>query len=343
MVGIAAVAVVWLLLGYPMRRTARHGRTEWITVHRDMTVVEVASLMSSHRFVDDEFLFATYARVLGAEGRMREGAVYLTDGLNPREVLQRVATGFGTSTVRITVPEGFTRFDIADRLARFGVVGRDEFLRATEDVTLLRELGIEGPTAEGYLFPDTYDLGIGTSAPLVVRRFVRDFHARVDGVLAATAGTPALTARQVLILASMVEKEAQARAEQTIIAGVFMNRLRDATMKRLESDPTAAYGCKENPRLAPSCATFDGRHVTAAMTRDAANPYNTYRREGLPPGPICSPGLPAIRAALAPAAHDYLFFVASGGGRHRFTRTFAEHNVAVDAYRTRVTQQRAQP
>ncbi len=326
-----------------MRRTARHGHNEWLTVHREMSIEDVSSMLAGHGFVDDEFFFATYARVLGAEGRMREGEVYLTDNLTPREVLQRVANGFGTSSVRITIPEGFTRFDIADRLARYGVVGRDEFLRATEDANLLRELAIEGESAEGYLYPDTYDLGIGTNAEAVVRRFVRDWHARVDAVLGVGNVADRMPARQVLILASMVEKEAQAREEQAIIAGVFMNRLRSPNMKRLESDPTAAYGCKVSPSVAPSCATYDGRHVTAAMTRDSLNVYNTYRRDGLPPGPICSPGLPAIRAAMAPAQHDYLFFVASGGGRHRFTRSFAEHNEAVDAYRDRVTRERARP
>jgi UPF0755 protein len=111
---------------------------------------------------------------------------------------------------------------------------------------------------------------------------------------------------------------------------VFLNRLRDPAFvpHRLDADPTVSYGCLERPEAAPSCAGFRGR-ISRAMTHDAANPYNTYRRESLPPGPICNPGASAIRAVLEPTPHGYYFFVARGGGRHVFTRTVDEHTRAI--------------
>lgn len=326
---------MWLLLVYPMHRTARQGRVAWFEMPSASDVSALSEALEGQGFIDNGFAFAAYLRIVGAGPHLRSGSVYITDGLTAREVLQRVAIGYGTSTVRITIPEGFTKFDIAERLARYGVVGRDEFLAACSDLTLLRANRVNATSAEGYLFPDTYDLQIGSTGPAVVQRLIQGWHARVDSELLLRTPGNELTPHQIVTLASLVEKEAQAADEQTVIAGVFMNRLKSSASRRLESDPTAAYGCKLHREAAPSCAEFDGRHVTPAMVRDVANVYNTYRHEGLPPGPICSPGLPAIRAAISPAHHDLYFFVASGGGRHRFSRTFEEHNRAVDAYRER--------
>ena len=109
---------------------------------------------------------------------------------------------------------------------------------------------------------------------------------------------------------------------------MFSNRLFDPdfTPRRLQADPTVAYGCLVAPDTTPSCRDFDGRHVTPAMVRDPDNPYSTYKHEGLPPGPICNPGLSALLAVLSPAQHDYFYFVAKGGGRHAFSHSLHEHN-----------------
>jgi UPF0755 protein len=119
--------------------------------------------------------------------------------------------------------------------------------------------------------------------------------------------------------------------ERPTIAGVFMNRLTSPDFRphRLQADPTVAYGCLVARDRIPSCAGFDGKRITPAMVRDPDNPYSTYRIEGLPPGPISNPGLSALEAALAPAQHEYFYFVTHGGGRHHFTRTLEEHNQRV--------------
>jgi UPF0755 protein len=120
--------------------------------------------------------------------------------------------------------------------------------------------------------------------------------------------------------------------ERPVIAGVFLNRLRDPKWKprRLQADPTVAYGCAVLPSM-PACQGFDGRRITRAMLLDASNPYNTYRLDGLPPGPIANPGLSSLRAVLVPAHHEYYYFVAVGGGRHRFSRSLEEHHLATDS------------
>lgn len=246
---------------------------------------------------------------------------------------------------RVTVPEGFSRFEIAARLASRGVCDEQAFLGATADASLLARLHVPDASAEGWLFPDTYDLPRDTPARDVVARFVTRFHERTDALFAAHAHELAAegrSPRDVVVLASIVEREAAVSDEQPIIAGVFANRLRDPgfTPHRLQSDPTIAYGCLAGTPPPPSCPPRASPHlprVTHAMTEDVLNPYNTYRIEGLPPGAIANPGLGSLRAALTPARHDYLYFVARGHSRHAFSRTLAEHNVHVGELRERST------
>jgi len=137
-----------------------------------------------------------------------------------------------------------------------------------------------------------------------------------------------LTPQQLVTLASIVEREARVPEERPTIAGVFFNRLFDPsfTPKRLQADPTVAYGCLVAGERVPSCREFDGRRITPAMVRDPDNPYSTYKHDGLPPGPICNPGLPSLSAARHPEQHPYFYFVAKGGGRHAFSASLDEHN-----------------
>jgi UPF0755 protein len=156
--------------------------------------------------------------------------------------------------------------------------------------------------------------------------------ARHPGAIAALGTNRKWTEHELLTLASIVEREAAVPEEQRLIARVFLNRLDDPTFRparMLQSDPTASYGCQVAASAAPSCAGFSGK-VTPEMLRDPQNPYNTYRHPGLPPGPIGNPGESALDAVLAPAAADYLYFVADGHGRHRFSRSFEEHRRAIE-------------
>lgn len=334
LVGAAVLAVAALVIVYPSRRAGGRGRTVPFEIAPGERFDSVASRLAAEGVVESPRLFAIYARLIGADEHLRAGAVMLADDMSPHDVVQRIAIGFGTASVDVLIPEGFHRFDVAARLARWGVCDEGAFLAASADRALLDELGIPGPTAEGYLFPDTYRLSEGMDPPAVVRRMVLNHRRRAAPLLREHEAALATLERdlgwgphEALILASIVEKEAAVRDERPIIARVFLNRLRDPLFvpHRLDADPTVSYGCLERPEAAPSCAGFRGR-ISRAMTHDPANPYNTYRHEQLPPGPISNPGLDALRAVLAPADHDYLFFVARGGGRHAFSRTIDEHN-----------------
>lgn len=312
-----------------------------------MDISVLAERLRAAGAIEDPRLFAVYARLLGADHRLRSGAVLLSDDMSPRDVLQRIATGFGAASVRVTIPEGFHRFAISERLERWQVCDASEFLAATEDRALLDELGIEGPTAEGYLFPDTYRFAQGLSADEIVRRMVENWRARVGPLLEQQQESLtwleeelSWTAHEALTLASIVEREAAVSDERPTIARVFLNRMRFETFrpKRLQADPTVSYGCLARPELAPSCGGFDGRAITRAMLGDRQNPYNTYRHEGLPPGPICNPGIDSIRAVLTARPHEYLYFVARGEGRHEFSATLEQHNEAVARHRRRAGQ-----
>lgn len=346
LVAAAIGGLTWLFLVYPadIRGSARGATELTVIVQSDDGIDEVAAELEHLGAIDDAWLFAFYARLLGADESLRRGPVRVRGDMSIHTLLARIAEGLGPTQIDILVPEGFDRHEIASRLERWDVCDADAFLEATADRALLDELEIPGPTAEGYLFPDTYTLSTDSDPRELVRRFVRTFRSGTRAAFADDEG-PArdrlralgLDDHEVLVLASIVEQEAVAREEQPLIAGVFVNRLESDTFlprHRLQADPTISYGCKEEPTR-PSCEGFDGRRITRAMLEDAGNPYNSYRREGLPPGPICNPGLPAIRAVLEHARHDDFYFVARGGGRHVFSSTLDAHNEGVADLRDR--------
>jgi UPF0755 protein len=334
----ALSALGWLVMGYPDRPGPGRGRIVSVEITRGASLETIAVELASVGALAEPPLFVAYATLRGVGARLRTGRVLLYDSMSPKQVLQRVARGFGSAELRVVIPEGFSRFDIADRLEQWGVCERQAFLAATEDTLLLRELAIEGSSAEGLLYPDTYLLRDAMDARTVVRRLVRNARRRLAPLLAEHGAQVEQLRNElgwgthdILTLASIVEKEARLASERAIIAGVFLNRLRnpDFAPKRLQADPTVSYGCLIAPTLA-SCASAQDRQITRAMLLDAENRYNTYRHDGLPPGPIANPGLPAVRAVLAPAAHDYLYFVARGGGAHAFSRNLDDHQVAVE-------------
>lgn len=338
---LASLALLaWLVLVYPEGEGAGTGREVTIDLSADASVDGLAGELEASNIVEDGWLFAIYARLLGASGHLREGEVLLRDDMSPRTVLLRIALGLGDAHLEVTIPEGLDRFQIADRLDRWGITTEDAFLNAVQDPELLAALSIDASSAEGYLFPDTYLWSERSDPREIVRRMVENFRARTGVLLSDEAALSTVAdlhygPHQVLILASVVEEEAAVAEERPVIAGVFLNRLRSETFRprhRLQADPTVSYGCRAMPLAAPSCIGFTGR-ITRAMLDDSANPYNTYRHGELPPGPITNPGLDAIRAVLEAERHDYLYFVARGGRRHTFSADLDAHNEAVDVYR----------
>jgi UPF0755 protein len=283
-------------------------------------------------------LFSLYVRLFGNDPE--PGEHILRDDLSPRELAQRLGRSVGRSSVRVLVPEGWNHVQIGRRLDELDVTTLHEFRRAVYEPGLRRELALSGPSAEGYLFPATYELFVDSDAASVVRTLAGEAKKRFERLAREQREAFERLAREqrfglheIVTLASVVERETGDAEELPLVAGVFFNRLSDPTfrpLRSLQSDPTAAYGCLVEPERATSCAGATGT-VTPAMLRDSANRYNTYRHPNLPPGPIGNPGERALRAVLEPAKTEYLFFAAKGGGKHRFSRTFEEHREAVGA------------
>lgn len=340
LLGLASLffaASTWLFLLFPTERGPGDGRSVELIVSRDSSSQDLAALLSDAGLVSSPRLFAVWVTATGGSHAVRAGKHLLTDDASPRELMARLERRSGGGTVRVTFPEGWTRFDVARRLEERHVVALRAFLDATTDPDLLQELDIGGDSAEGFLFPATYDLGLDGDPVEIVRRMKREFDRRWDMASQAHSATlndvmtsAQMSVRDVVILASMIEKEAAVDEERPMVASVFLNRLRDPAFRprRLECDPTASYGCIVAPERAASCADFTGK-ATPAIEHDPDNPYSTYTHEGLPPGPIANPGVKSLEAAMAPATTHYFFFVARGGGRHTFSETYESHAAAV--------------
>jgi UPF0755 protein len=226
----------------------------------------------------------------------------------------------------VVIPEGSDRFDMARILHQQMGVNPEEFLRATEQGSLIHDVAPQATTLEGYLFPDTYRFPRGVAAASVVAAMLARFRHVVDSRFPPDVHSQPEKLHQVITLASLVEKETPASSERPMVAGVFAKRLEKGIP--LQCDPTVIYAARLNHRpigpILQSDLEFD-------------SPYNTYRYAGLPPGPIASPGEASIRAALHPSQGDFLYFVSNNHGGHIFSRTLAEHQRNVARYRREVT------
>jgi UPF0755 protein len=285
-----------------------------VLIPRGSSFGAAAESLAKAGVVQNATAFGIYAIVRRQDRSIRAGTYVFRRGASWDDVLGDLRGGKAIEN-SITIPEGWSLFQIAPQLARVLEVPPDSVQAAVRDTALLRELGVPTATVEGYLFPDTYVFPDGTTARAAVRvmvdRFLRVWEPAWEQRLQALA----MSRHDVMALASIVEKEARLPEERPVIAAVYLNRLKIGMP--LQADPTVQYAL--------------GRHVSRVLYKDLEidSPYNTYRNAGLPPGPIASPGRPSIVAALNPANVPYRFFVAYPDGHHEFTTTFAQHGVAV--------------
>jgi UPF0755 protein len=320
------------------RRAGKRGRAVSVTLDADVGARELRAELERAGLLDAPALFEAYVALTRARAKIEPGTHLLRPGLSPAELLARLTRSTSRPTVKVTIPEGFNRFQIAERLEKLEVAGARAFVDASADAARLRELGVEADSAEGYLFPATYELPVDSDAGLVASTLVRETRKRLQRLFERKPGRleelqrrEGWGEREVLNLASIIEKEAADRNEHGSIASVFYNRLNDPSFRpkrMLQSDTTAAYGCLIARAQIETCHDYAGL-VTPAMLRDVSNPYNTYRHPGLPPGPIANPSESAILSVLDPPDTPYFFFVAGAGKRHVFSRTLAEHERAI--------------
>ncbi len=261
-------------------------------------------------------------RALRPSAKLQAGEYRFTNAAPVGEVFGRIARG-DIFYFEFAVPEGSNMFDVARSLEAQAVMTASEFLEAASDPTLVRDLAPQAETLEGFLFPSTYRLSHTTTAAQLTKMMTAQFRKEWTRLAPATKGDPPADPLRTVTLASLIEKETGVAEERPLVASVFTNRL--ARGMRLECDPTTIYA-----------ALLENRYRGKIHRSDlaSANPYNTYQNAGLPPGPIANPGADAVRAALAPAATKFLYFVAKPeGGSHQFSATMTEHEKAVQAYR----------
>jgi UPF0755 protein len=265
---------------------------------------------------------------LWKRGSLKAGEYRFDHAAPVTEVYARIARG-DVYTLPLTIPEGSTRFDIAARIVQAGFlnVSKEDFLAATVSETpLIADIDPQARSLEGYLFPDTYRFQRRVTSAQIIATMVRRFRTEASGLDLAQSGS----VHNVVTLASLVERETAVSSERPLVASVLSNRL--AKKMPLMTDPSVIYGLQVEGLWRGSIYQSDLKHDT---------PYNTYRHTGLPPGPIANPGIASLRAAMSPAASDYLYFVAAGAdpqGKSRFAATLDEHNKNVASYRKAVKQ-----
>jgi len=286
-----------------------------VTVPRGAGSAAIADSLAAHGIIRQPFFFRVYTRLRGVDRQFRPGVYRLERGMAWSQVVDRMVRG-DAERAQIVIPEGWPLAGIAPRLAAVAGVDADSLAEALLDTATAERYDVPGPNLEGYLYPATYTFPLGSQLDAVVRMMVNRYRQVWTEERRARADSIGMSEREVVTLASIVEREARVWTERDTIAAVYRNRL-DIGM-RLQADPTVQYALGE----------WQSRLLFAHIDEVADNPYNTYRHAGLPPGPIGSPSSAAIDAVLNPADVDYLYFVARPDGRHIFTRTNVEHNRA---------------
>lgn len=298
-------------------------------IERGSSTADIASSLAEQDLIGSKALYRFLSKFNGYDGMYKAGTYTLCKGLSYEEIM--VILSSNPESVKVTIPEGFTTLQIAERLKANNICSQEEFLNAVQSTDLssyefVKTHEKRDYRLDGYLYPDTYEFEIGSKPETVIYKMLNRFNEMYKPDYFNKASEIGLTQDEVVILASIVEKEAQLPSERAKIAGVFMNRLNSSSLTKLQSCATVKYVHK---KIKNTTLT----NVTKADT-ELVDSYNTYLYDGLPPGPICSPSIASIEAVLNYEHHDYYYFVAEldengdPTGSHIFSRTYAEHLAA---------------
>ncbi len=300
--------------------TQSEGAPAHVEIPAGASTQSIGARLVAAGVVRDRWTFRLAVWLSGRARHMQAGEYRFDRPLSPLEVIDKIARG-EVDAVPLTFPEGLTIAEMADRFQAAGLGPASAFAQAARDATSIKDVDPEASDLEGYLFPSTYAVSSRTDGATLVRLMVARFVAALTPELRAAARARALTVRQLVTLASIVEKETGSADERPLVASVYANRLRIGMP--LQCDPTVIFALSRHGR-------YDGNLRRTDLQFDS--PYNTYRYPGLPPGPIAAPGLQALRAAAAPAPSDYLYFVSRNDGTHAFARSLSEHNRNVQRF-----------
>jgi UPF0755 protein len=325
-----------------------------VEVLSGMSFPSIASLLANKKLIERPTWFRLFAMWHGKTTEVKTGKYLIKNTRTPREILDILVAGVKEVTVKVTLPEGKHMLEYFELLDAAKVADAKALEALARDKAFLAKYAIAGDTIDGYLFPDTYQFRLNEKPQVVLERLLNrhrevwneliNKHPKDTAKLKDKLGW---SERDILTMASIVEKEAVAAKERPRIAQVFINRLTSPSFKpkKLETDPTIRYGCLVPPQKSAPCVewiemcTKVGKppgceRLRSAQLNDKDNPYNTYEHEGLPPGPISNPGRASIEATLSPDGSDYFFFVATSKGstEHAFAKTMEDHKKNVAKY-----------
>ena len=317
------LALVWIIVGLLYFQASRpmsdNTELQVFEVVPGMTLKRVSQELSRQNLIRSASAFQAIALIQDKQKLIMVGEYNVSPSMLPADILKRITSG-KTVLHPVTIPEGYRITEIADLLAKQNLADKENFLQQTKNMKLVT--GVSADSLEGYLFPETYHFGKFTAEATIVKKMVETFKERaLKQKFLKRAREMGFSYHEIITLASLIEKETGKDSERKQISSVFHNRLKKNM--RLQTDPTVIYAIKN----------FDGNIRKRDLKIDS--PYNTYRHKGLPPGPIASPGLKSIIAALYPAKTANLYFVSRQDGSHQFSATLNEHNRAVQKYQLR--------
>ena len=322
LIGVIAAAVAALTLykwtGEPYK--GYEGTERFVSIAPGSSTRAIGRQLIEAGVVRDD---ATFRAALWRTGRARglqAGEFRFDRPMTPAEVIEKIAGG-DVYYRRITFPEGLNIREMARIYQEQGYGKAEAFAEAARDPSAVRDIDPSAGDLEGYLFPETYSMPRNSTAVRLTQLMVERFRQLFTPDMQQAAVSLGLTPRQAVALASLIEKETAVPAERPIVAAVYLNRLKMGMP--MQADPTVIYALQRARR-------YDGNLRRDDLSFDS--PYNTYRYPGLPPGPIASPGLASLQAAVAPAQVDFIYFVSRNDGSHVFARTLAEHNDNVRKY-----------
>lgn len=315
--GIVFVSVLYLIAELLLPLPLGNKPVEF-EVKRGQTFREVINSLSEKGLIRDKGLFLIIGRLTGIDRNIKAGYYPLWGNMTPLQVFDALRKG-KIIEYEITIVPGDSLLEIGKKLSSLGIVSEEEFERLSRNKDLLERLDIDAPSLEGYLFPDTYRFPKGLDIKEIIELMVERLREKFNDEMLMRTFELGMSEREILTLASIIEKEAVKDEERPVISAVYHNRLK--RNMPLQADPTSIYGIKSSKE---SITKKDLLRKT---------PYNTYVIKGLPPGPIASPGLESIMAALYPEDAPYLYFVSNNDGTHNFSVSLKDHERAVRLYR----------
>ncbi len=315
--GIILIAFSYIAFELFVPVQPKGGKTE-IEIPQGATFRRAMEILHDQKLIRDKNIFLLLGRLTGADRKIRAGFYSLWSNMSPFDIFKIIRSG-QIIEYEIKIIEGASLLEISEQFEKAGIIKKEDFMKLAKNRDFLDSYKIEAKSMEGYIFPDTYKIPKGISPENAIGSMIDKMREKFSYEMLSRMEDLGLSENEALTLASIIEKEAVVDSERPLVSAVFHNRLKK--QMRLQADPTAIYGIKTSKEK---------------ITREdllRKTPYNTYQIKGLPPGPIASPGLKSIMAALYPADVPYIFFVSLDNRAHQFSTTLEEHIRAVKQYR----------